>query len=145
MTKLAALALVALSLTGCGAHALPSAAPVAASAQSAASASAADHEIHLYGAFIVGKVTGAKTLSVKDESGKAFPYQVLTVDAKPGRDNVPGPHGRVVFRVGTGSPLATVGQTVSAFVNYPVVDGRTNTFINTPNRPYQVMDIKIER
>jgi hypothetical protein len=143
VTKLAVLALVALSLTGCGASALPSAAPATASALSAASKASVDHEIHLYGAFITGKVTAAKTLTNQDETGKAFKYQVLTVDAKNEREGTAGGKGRVVIRVMTGSPLAAVGQTVSAFVNYPVIDARTGTFINTPGRPYQVMKLTI--
>lgn len=143
MNKLVTLALVALSLTGCGTRALPTAgAPRTAAAAVAASADRSADEIQLYGAFIVGKVLTAKRLTNRDETGKTFVFQELVVDARSARFE-DGPHGKVVFRVITGNPIAKVGQTVETFINYPVVSAKTNTFINKPGKPFWAHDIQI--
>src|SRR5687768_16060404 len=113
MKNLAAIALVALTLTGCGAQL----APVSTAAPSAVTASAKRDELQLYGSFIRGKVLAAKTLTQQDENGKAFEFQELTVDARPRKGEL-GERGKIVFRVITGNPLAKVGQTVDTFVNY---------------------------
>jgi hypothetical protein len=140
MNKLATLALVALMLTGCGTQGLSTTG--APRVSTGAVAASADHEIHLYGAFIVGKVRSAKRLTNQDETGKTFVFQELVVDAKSARFD-DGPHGKVVFRVITGNPIAKVGQTVETFLNYPTVSARTNTFINKPGKPFWVHDLTI--
>jgi hypothetical protein len=143
MNKLATLALVALMLTGCGTQGLPTAgAPRRAAAAVTASADRSADEIQLYGAFIVGKVREARRLTNKDENGKPFVFQELVVDAKSARFE-DGPHGKVVFRVITGNPIAKVGQTVETFINYPVISAKTNTFINKPGKPFWAHDLTI--
>lgn len=143
MNKLATLALVALTLTGCGTQGLSTTgAPRTAAAAVTASADRSANEIQLYGAFIVGKVLSAKRLTNQDETGKTFVFQELVVDAKSARFD-DGPHGKVVFRVITGNPLAKVGQKVETFINYPLISAKTNTFINKPGKPFWSHDLKI--
>jgi hypothetical protein len=141
MNKLATLALVALMLTGCGTQAVPTASAPRTAAVKASADRPAD-EIQLYGAFIIGKVREARRLTNQDENGKSFVFQELVVDARSARFD-DGPHGKVVFRVITGNPIAKVGQTVETFINYPVISAKTNTFINKPGKPFWAHDIQI--
>jgi hypothetical protein len=140
MKTLAAIALIALTLTGCGTQLAPASTTAGLAAKSV-TASAKREGIQLYGSFIIGKVLAAKTLTHQDENGKTFQFQELTVDAKAHERG--DEHGKIIFRVITGNPLATVGQTVESFVNYTVISRDGGTFINTPGKPFMAHDLKI--
>ena len=139
MKNLVATALVALALTGCGTQLAPVS---AVSAGGAMGASAKRQEIQLYGSFVRGKVLAAKTVTHKDQQGKPYQFQVLTVDAVDTKDKLNG-HGKIVFRVFTGQPLAKVGQVVESFVSYTVIESGTGAFVNKPGRPFSAGDLTI--
>lgn len=138
MKNLAAIALAALVLTGCGVQT----APTAVLSKGAVAASAERHEIQLYGSWVQGKVLAAKRLTHRDEAGKTLVFQELTVHSTK-RERPGDPHGPIVFRVTTGAPLAKVGQTVATFVNYTLIDSRTNTFVNKPGKPFWALELEI--
>ena len=138
MMKIAAVALTALVLTGCGTQL----APVSTVTAKHVAASAKRDHLQLYGSFIQGKVLKAETLTHQDENGKAFQFQELTVDAKGVRASERD-HGKIVFRVITGNPLAKKGDVVDTFVNYTVIDAKTGKFVNTPGKPFWAHDLEI--
>jgi hypothetical protein len=139
MKNVVAAALVALALTGCGAQAVSVS---AVSAGGAMASSAKRQEIQLYGSFVRGKVLAAKTVTNQDSQGKPYQYQLLTVDAVATGDRLDG-HGKIVFRVFAGQPLAKVGQVVESFVSYTVIESGTGAFVNKPGRPFSAGDLTI--
>lgn len=138
MKHLTAIALVALALTGCGTQP----ATVSPLQAGTVAASGKRQELQLYGSFIVGKVLKAKTITERNEKGQAFQFQELTVDVDP-KGGKSGQHGKIIFRVIMGNPRVEAGQVVDTFVNYTVIDGRTNTFINKPGKPFWAYRLKV--
>lgn len=139
MKNLVAATLVALALTGCGAQVVPVS---AVSAGGAMANSAKRQEIQLYGSFVRGKVIAAKTISRKDQQGQPYQFQELTVDAIATEGKLNG-HGKIVFQVFAGQPIAKVGQVVESFVNYTVIESGTGAFVNKPGRPFTAGDLTI--
>lgn len=136
MTKLAALALAALVLAGCGTQAMPG----AAVAPGAMTASATRPQVHTYGSFVKGPVLVVKLLSAPDGQGGTYTYQQLTVDATSSRPF--NGKGKIVFTVPSDAPRVKVGQVVETFVSYTLIEA--GRFVNTPGRPYQAGDLTID-
>lgn len=142
MKTLAAVALTALVLTGCGVQ--PTAVPQAASQQAPSAKAKRDHQ-QLYGIVVEAKIEKAQLTTLP--GGQMVTATINVLKAVNTFDNS-RVKGRI--RITVGGPLNAdvdladlkAGATIQVFVDYPLIDRTTNTIV-AQSRPYSSHGIKL--
>lgn len=108
-------------------------------------AAAGRQETQLYGAYFKGRITALKPIPVTEDSSERRHLSRITLDVeKPNGDRLHFYHGKlIVVAALTAEDLGLkVGDRVSGFANYPIVNEKTRTFVNQPGRAPFVSDLK---